>query len=333
MKGEKSSEAGRALSVRVSAFDASFVFYKGGKMNLTEIKIPSTDGIHSLRTKVYTPDTEPIGLLQVVHGMTEHIDRYDRFMKDMCECGYVVFGADNLGHGKSVRDDSELGFIAHENGWEYLCRDVAAVCEHIKKNYPALPCYLLGHSMGSFIVRVASERYITPDKLIIMGTGGPNPLASIGITLAKLIKAAKGENHISALIDNLAFGSYNDRFKDDGDKGWLTRDASVREKYISDKYCTFKFTISAMIDLLTLCKKSNESIWYKTMSAKKIPMLLTSGEDDPVGDYGKGVVKVYELLKDQNADVSVKLYKNYRHEILNDSSYQAVISDIKDFLL
>lgn len=301
-------------------------------MNIKEIRIPSSDGKHLLRTKIYTPSTAPVGIFGVVHGMTEHIDRYDRFMSDMCECGYIVFGSDNLGHGKSVSDDSELGFIASENGWEYLCRDVAVVSEYIKKDYPSLPYYLLGHSMGSFIVRMATEKYVAPDKLIIMGTGGPNPLAGIGIVLAKCIKAMYGERHISAFIDKMAFGSYNGRFKEDGDKGWLTRDASVRQKYASDKYCTFKFTISAMLDLLTLCKRSNDYDWYKNVSAKNIPMLLTSGEDDPVGDYGKGVVKVYELLGKQNANVTLKLYKDYRHEILNDSSYDAVVADIKDFL-
>ena len=300
-------------------------------MNITEITIPSSDGIHQLRTKIYTPDTEPIGIFGVVHGMTEHIDRYDRFMSDMCKCGYVVFGSDNLGHGKSVRDDSELGFISHENGWDHLCRDVAIVSEHVKRGYPSLPFSLLGHSMGSFIVRLTAEKYVTPDKLIIMGTGGPNPLAGIGIVLAKLIKATKGERHISRFIDNMAFGSYNDRFKEDGAQGWLTSDASVREKYASDKYCTFKFTISAMLDLLILCKSANDKVWFKNVSAKKIPILLTSGEDDPVGDYGKGVLRVYELLGEQNADVTLKLYKNYRHEILNDTSYDAVVADIKDF--
>ncbi len=303
-------------------------------MNIKEIGIPSSDGIHTLRAKLYIPDIPPVGLFHVVHGMTEHIDRYDSFMRDMCDCGYAVIGADNLGHGKSVKDDTELGFIAHENGWDYLCRDVERVGVYIKEKYPSLPYCLLGHSMGSFIVRVACERYITPNKLIIMGTGGASSAtAGMGIALINVIKAFKGERHISPFIDKMAFGSYNKRFKEDGEHGWLTSDTSVREKYAADKYCTFKFTVSSMKDLMTLCKISNSRTWVEKIAEKDFPILFVSGDQDPVGGYGVMVKKPYNGLKAFGADkVFIKLYKNYRHEILNDSSYPEVLSDIKEFL-
>ncbi len=301
-------------------------------MNINEIKIPSSDGVHSLRAKLYIPDTDPVGIFQIVHGMTEHIDRYDRFMLDICSLGYAVIGADNLGHGKSVHDDSELGFIALKNGWDFLCRDVARVAEYAKALYPSLPHILLGHSMGSFIVRVASERYLTPDKLIIMGTGGPNPMAGLGIGLINGIALLRGERHISPFIDKMAFGAYNKRFESDGAQGWLTSDTEIRKKYAQDKYCTFKFTLSAMRDLLTLCKNANTKAWSEHISGKGFPILLVSGDFDPVGDYGAGVKKVFEMLKNNGADVSLKLYHGYRHEILNDSCYCDVLSDIGEFI-
>lgn len=301
-------------------------------MNIRELSVPSCDNIHKLKVKVYVPDTEPVGIFGIIHGMTEHIDRYDRFMRDMAECGYIVYGHNHLGHKDSVTLDTELGFIASNNGWDLLCRDSAAVYEHIKGLYGALPFYLLGHSMGSFIARITAEKYLTPDKLIIMGTGGPNPLASVGLSLIKLIKKVKGERHVSPFIYSMAFGSYNKRFSDDGEHGWLTKDKAVREQYAIDKYCTFKFSVSAMGDLMTLLDRSNTKKWAKALTEKKIPILLVSGENDPVGDYGRGVEKVHAMLKDAGAVVTMKLYPDYRHEILNDDSYGEVVSDIKSFI-
>ena len=301
-------------------------------MTIKEIYVPSCDSIHDLRTKIYIPDTAPVGLFQVVHGMTEHIDRYDPVMTSLCESGYVVFGHDHLGHKGSVSDDSELGFIASHNGWDLLCRDVGAVYENVSAAYPSLPYFLLGHSMGSFVVRLATQKYVTPDRLIVMGTGGPNPLARMGQALIKTIKKAKGERHISSLIYKIALGSYNERFREDGEYGWLTTDAKHREIYASDKYCTFKFTVSAMGDLMMLLSESNGKECTEALAKKQIPILLISGKCDPVGNYGKGVREVYSMLKNAGARVSLKLYPEYRHEILNDTCADEVITLIKRFI-
>ena len=301
-------------------------------MKITQKYVPSVDGIHNLFIKVYTPDTTTIGILGNIHGMTEHKDRYDRLMSDIAELGYVVYGHNHLGHKDSVRDDTELGFISSSDGWDLLCRDSARVYESIKDEYGALPFTLLGHSMGSFIARLTAERYITPDKLIIMGTGGPNPLAPVGLSLIKIIKAAKGERYVSPLIYSMAFGSYNNKFAEDGKQGWLTKDASVRDAYAADKYCTFKFSVSAMADLMTLLYKSNKKEWAENIAKKHFPVLLVSGSEDPVGDYGRGVARVYTMLAHAGADVTLRLYDGYRHEILNDASYDEVLKDILKFI-
>lgn len=245
--------------------------------------VPSSDGIHALSGKVYIPEENPKGLFHVVHGMTEHIERYDFFMRKLAEDGYICFGYD-----------------------------------------------LMGHSMGSFVSRLAAEKYIKPDKFIIMGTGGPNPSAGIGLIAIDIAKIFKGEKYISKTIDNLAFGSFNSHFEDENDTiAWLTKDKEQKEKYAADPFCTFKFTLSAMHDLVTLNKKANRAAWFRSI---KMPVLIVSGSDDPVGDYGKGVTKVYEKLKKAGCDVQIKLYENCRHEILNDTCRDEVVRDIENFI-
>lgn len=296
--------------------------------------VPSTDGAHDLIGRVYLPSVEAKGYFQVVHGMTEHIERYDRFMTDMAEAGYITFGYDHLGHGKTAKNDSELGYIAEKNGWELLSRDVGAYADAIRDNFgnKNMPYCLMGHSMGSFVVRLSAERYVKPDKLIIMGTGGPNPAAGAGLVLIAIIKFFMGEKHFSKLIDGIAFGSYNKRFGGGSEadpKPWLTNDEDIRKKYYADKFCMFNFTVSAMGDLIKLIKYSNSSKWFKNIP--DTDMLLVSGADDPVGDYGKGVEIVEKKLKEQNKHVRCVIYKGARHEILNDFTYDSVKKDILDF--
>lgn len=297
----------------------------------------SCDGIHKLSGVIYEPAGEACGFFHIVHGMTEHIGRYDRIMSDLAEQGYICFGYDNLGHGNTARDESELGYIAKKEGYDLLCRDVKtfsdAVFAEYGEKYKCLSYCLMGHSMGSFIVRLAAEKYVHPDKLIIMGTGGANPSAGAGIALISLIKLFKGDKHISPLIDKMAFGSYNNKFKNDPDASstsWLTTDQSIRNKYLEDNYCNFKFTVSAMGDLMRLLQRSNRAAWFKNMS-KTLPILLVAGKDDPVGNYGKGVCKVADKLRSAGADVKCIIYDGARHEILNDFTYEKVKSDILDF--
>ena len=299
-----------------------------------DFSVLSSDGKHILAGRVFLPSGEIKGFFHVVHGMTEYIGRYEKIMTDMAELGYLAFGYDNLGHGKTAADDSELGYIAPKNGWDLLLRDVkvfsdAVFAEFGRKDQPYV---LMGHSMGSFIVRLATEKYVGPDKLIIMGTGGANPAAGAGLALIAVIKAIRGGKHISPLVLSLALGNNNKRFADENDPGsWITTDVSVRDKYRNDKYCTFKFTVSAMGDLISLLKNCNRSAWFKNMP-KDLPILLVSGEDDPIGNFGKGVTEVYNKLKAQGAKVEYKLYKGARHEILNDFTYGEVKNDILDFV-
>lgn len=296
-------------------------------------EVLSSDKIHQLKGKIYIPEGSARGLFHVVHGMTEHIARYDAFMRRIAEEGYIVFGYDHLGHGMTAADDSELGFIAHEKGWEKLVDDVFLFGNEIRKIMgDSLPFILMGHSMGSFIVRLTAVKYNHHDKLIIMGTGGPNPMSGAGITAAGMIKKLRGERHISDFIYKMAFGSYNQRFADENDPyAWLSADRANRDRYRADRFCTFRFTVSAMQDLVILNKNCNEKTWFRSIDHKK-PILLVSGSDDPVGEFGEGVKKVYNALKAAGANVRMKLYEGCRHEILQDFKKETVTSDIIRFI-
>ena len=301
-------------------------------VELKKIKVKSNDGIHFLAGVVYIPDGEKKGIYHIVHGMTEHIGRYDRIMTALAENGYICCGYDNLGHGYTANSKDELGYIAPKRGWDILARDVATFSDAVRAEYGSeLPYYLMGHSMGSFIARLAAERYAKPDKLIIMGTGGPNPAADPGLLLIEVIKLFYGDKHISKLIDKIAFGSYNKRFNENDGSSWLTTDVEVRKKYWKDEFCSFKFTVSAMGDLIRLIKYSNSSSWFKNISSS-MPILLVSGNEDPVGDYGKGILSVCDKLKKNGKNVRYILYKGARHEILNDFSYDDVKNDILHFI-
>lgn len=300
-------------------------------------RTPSTDGIHTLAGTVYLPDCEPKGAFHVVHGMAEHIGRYDRFLGDMANEGYLCFGYDNLGHGHTARTPDELGYIAPKNGYDLLARDVKKFADAVLAEYAAdrpLPYYLMGHSMGSFITRYAVAHYVTPAKYIIMGTGGQNPAADAGLAVIALLQRRHGDRYLSPLVDRLAFGSYNDRFgggTPEDPSPWLTNDRTEREKYYADPLCGFPFTVSAMGDLIRLNKLTNNKTWYHNFP-KDLPVLLISGKDDPVGNYGKGVLQVRDRLKNHGVSADVILYPGARHEILNDRTYTQTKSDILAFL-
>ena len=283
---------------------------------VTSLRVPSSDGIHTLAGIAVVPSGKPRAILHIVHGMTEHISRYTKTMRALAEKGILCVGYDNLGHGYTA-GKGEHGFIAEKDGDELLIKDVALFAAAVKARYgDELPYVLMGHSMGSFIVRLAAAKTFRPDKLIIMGTGGKNPVAGLALGLIALNQKC-----------------YNDRFKSEGNERnlWLTTCADVRKKYAADPLCTFRFTISAMGDLIRLLKDSNDAAWYATLD-KALPVLLVSGTDDPVGAFGKGVKEVYDRLIATDHNAKLKLYEGARHEILNDHSRDEVVADLLDFI-
>ena len=301
-------------------------------MTKIQKEIPSADGIHTLRGFVYLPE-KPKGIVQIVHGMAEHIGRYDAFMSYLAENGWIVCGHDHLGHGKTAENNEELGFFAKKNGDFLLCEDTFAFGNTVKEDYPSLPFILLGHSMGSFIVRQTVRLHPDScDALIIMGTGGKNPLSAIGFCISSLIRIIFGEKHISKFVNHIAFSSYNKRTNSEKEYAWLSRNEKEVEKHDKDPFCSFPFTVSAMCDLIRLQSLVNQKTWYANIR-KDLPILLVSGAEDPVGNYGKGVEEVYSaFITEGITDVVRKIYPDMRHEILNEIEKETVYKDVLSFI-
>ncbi len=294
--------------------------------------ILSSDKKNTLSGVMYVPDGDISGIFHLVHGMTEYIGRYEPLFSALASEGYLCVGFDNLGHGNTAKVE-DLGFIASKNGWSYMVDDVKLFADSIKAEYPNLPYILMGHSMGSFITRVAVSRYNDlADKYICCGTAGSNPAAAAGLLLCNIIKAFRGERAVSPFLENIAFGSYNKRFDGDTKYEWLTKDRQIIEAYSQDKYCTFHFTVSALKDLMKLLKLCNSKKCFND-TKNDLPILLIAGDMDPVGNYGKGVKQVYNNFKSNGKEnTTIILYENCRHEIHNDTCKEQMTKDILKFI-
>lgn len=294
--------------------------------------ILSSDNKNTLSGVLYLPEGDVRGIFHLVHGMTEYIGRYEPLFSALANVGYICCGFDNLGHGNTAKED-DLGFIAHKDGWDYMVRDVKVFADSVKSDHPDLPYILMGHSMGSFITRIAVSRYSDlADKYVCCGTAGKNPVAGMGLLLCNTIKLFRGERAVSPMLENIAFGAYNKRFDGNTKYEWLTKDRKIIDKYIADKYCTFHFTVSALHDLIKLIKICNGK---KCFAATKndLPLLIIAGDMDPVSNYGKGITEVYNNYKKSgNTNVAMRLYENCRHEIHNDTCREQMINDILEFI-
>ncbi len=296
---------------------------------IEKLSFPSTDGTSNVTGWIYVPTIQPKGVVQISHGMCEYIGRYHRFMEDMADKGFVVCGHDHIGHGSSSSPE-RYGYFGAKDGYRNLVEDLHKMTTVVKEKYPALPYFLFGHSMGSFITRLYIAKYADElNGVVICGTGGPNPMAKLGSFLCQCVASVKGPLYRSAMLDKMAFGSFNKRFSPPRtSKDWLTRDPKIVDRYLEDSKCMFLFTACGYRDLTKLSSMANSASWFRSVD-RKLPILLISGDMDPVGDYGKGVEKVYQMLKKSKVeDVSIVLYPGARHELLNEINYDEVLRDV-----
>lgn len=298
-----------------------------------KIRFPSADGQRMVTGWIYSPNAEAVGILQLSHGMCEYIGRYEHFIEDLVRNGFVVCGHDHIGHGASSEME-EYGYFGPKDGWTNLVQDLHTMTGIVKESYPGLPCFLFGHSMGSFVSRLYLSSFSYElTGVILCGTGGPNPMAGVGIPVCRLVSMVCGKKHRSKLLDRLAFGAYNKKIQPQRTKqDWLTRDETVVDRYRNDPKCMFLFTAAGYGDLSKLSQKANCSAWYQSLD-RNLPMFLISGDMDPVGDYGHGVEQVYDRLKQIGiSDVALKLYPGARHELLNETNYDEVLEDILQWI-
>ena len=297
-----------------------------------EFSFPSRDGINTCHACSWEPDNGNIrAVFQIVHGMQEYIERYNAFAEFLASNGFLVVGEDHLGHGHTAATEKDLGYFTKDHPETVIVRDVHRLKKMTQEKYPGIPYFILGHSMGSFILR----KYLTMygngiDGAIIAGTGVmPAIVTGLAIFLTNVEKVFFGDRHISPLIDKIAFGGYNKKIKDaKSPSDWICSDRAVVRKSDQDSLCTFKFSVNAYRTLFKIlnfvCRNKN-----LVTVPKELPILILSGDEDPVGAYGKGPQTVYEqYVKIGITDIGIKLYPGMRHEILNEKGNSEVYSDI-----
>lgn len=289
---------------------------------MLRFSIPSSDGKTELAAYKLVPE-QPRAMVQISHGMKEYFLRYEGFADYLAQNGFLVFGHDHLGHGNTAKSSDDLGFTVSADA---LAEDVHKLSLAMKKEHPTLPLILFGHSMGSFIARAVLEQYATDyAAAVICGTGGPDTPAGAGKLLAGLLIALRGERHRSAFVTGVAFGTYNKKFEKGCDKNaWLSCDTAIVDRYNADPFCAYTFTLRGYADLFSLVGKVNRRAWFHALP-KDLPLLVVSGAEDPVGSWGKGVRAVADRLRNADMkDVTLRLYPEMRHEILNEIGKEQV---------
>jgi len=295
------------------------------------LAVASATGQGFLQADLFKPADEPRFGLLIVHGMADHRRRYHEVAVWFAARGAVVLTYDQAGHGDSAPDVEHYGFFAARDGASLVIQDLDQMLSLFRDRYPELPLVILAHSMGSLIVR----DYLTTIRqplagVILTGTSGPVPAVKlmIGRWLAMYAQHKFGPKYRSTQIDRILHSGYLSRVphpKTEFD--WLTRDPEVVADYIADPACGYIFTVSAMLDLTVWTERINQPSWAGQV-AKDLPLLLASGEQDPVGQFSRGVRRVAKMLNAAGCRVKTIIYPQARHEILNETNRQMVYADL-----
>lgn len=310
-------------------------------MKREEFYFDSRDGESRIHAVKWIPDKDPVCILQIIHGMAEYAERYDRFACKLAKEGILVTGEDHLGHGKSIYSKTDvnqsdsgkhpLGYFCHHDPATVVVRDAHRLKKTIQEQYPGIPYLILGHSMGSFILRNYICRYGSGiDGAIIMGTGmQPAGMVKFAKGLVKFLTVFCGERHVSRLVDKAAFGSNNKRIEAPKTKmDWLSSDEKEVQKYVNDPLCGFTFTLNGFYTLFELINRLYQTEELKKMPAE-LPVLFVSGKEDPIGDYGEAVCKVAESFQTLGMQhIECRIYPGMRHELLNEIGRETVDADI-----
>ena len=300
-----------------------------------DFTFPSSTGRNTIHALRCLPDGQPKAVVQIAHGIAEHIERYRPFMAFLAENGYVAVGNDHLGHGKTISIPEEQGFFAEENGWDYVVADMDNLRDLMKNKYPDVPYVFFGHSMGSFLTRTYLLKHPGKyDAAILSGTGHQARLMVLGgYAAASLFTALQGAHAVGTKLNDIAFGSYNKGYENPRTiYDWLSRDPAVPDAYAADPLCGFIATNGLFRDMMGGIKFITDQKNINTMNKEK-PIYFMSGDADPVGENGKGVTKAYKAFcKAGLHDVFMRLYPGGRHEMLNETNKEQVYQDILAWL-
>lgn len=300
-----------------------------------EVMLTSTDGNNNLRVLIWEPEVHTKAIMQISHGMIEYMDRYDEFAQYLNSRGILVIGNDHLGHGPSVKSDDYLGYFGPGKNFTVV-DDLKKVTDYAKETYGSnYPYVLFGHSMGSFMAREYIMTYgDSIDAAIICGTGyTPRAILAFGRALTSVVGFFKGDMHHPAIIQKIAFGAYLKRIPDaKTSSDWLSRDEEIVRKYINGKYTTFTFSVNGYKTLFGALafieKKANIE-----KTPLDLPIFMIAGDEDPVGEYGKGVKTVYNQYKSLGVkELDIKIYEGYRHEVHNETGRETVYDDVASYI-
>lgn len=309
-------------------------------MQTTTISYPSHDNASTIRALVWEPgdaarpDFSPRAVVQIVHGMSEHVERYAPFAEFLVGRGFVVCANDHVGHGKTA-GERDLGHMPLANGADVLVEDVHALREKVCERYPHARHVMFGHSMGSFATRVYLTRHADGlSAAILCGTGQQPRIQTVaGRVITRLIAQIRGERHVSRFVDSLGAGAYGRAIKDARtDVDWISSDPDVVDEYIADPLCGQPFTVGAYATLASLVADATDARLARRVP-KDLPLLFVAGAEDPVGDCGRGVARAVDEYRNAGVRlVEMGIYPGARHEILNEPCHEAVWHDVEEFL-
>ena len=300
-----------------------------------EFRFPSRDGVHQCHAMQWLPEGRPPrAVVQIVHGVAEYIRRYAPFARFLADRGFAVVGADHLGHGETVTD-GVYGCFGPKDGWALVSGDVRRLRELAGEQHPGIPCFMLGHSMGSFLTRTYLIDWPgTVDGAILSGTGQEAPaMVALGKAICSFFCKTVGAEGHSRLVYNLSLGAYNKQFRPNRTTAdWICRDEAVVDAYLKDPLCTFEPTVGLFRDMMGGLQYISDPDNLKKMDPAT-PVYLFSGDNDPVGQNGAGVRRVCGFFRDAGcADLTMKLYPGGRHEMLNEINKEEVWADVLAWL-
>ncbi|WP_051508737.1 alpha/beta fold hydrolase [Sporosarcina sp. D27] len=301
---------------------------------MKEQLLTMSDGV-ILDSYFMEPPGIPRGHIHLVHGMAEHIGRYEAVMNDLARAGYFVTGYNQRGHGQRALDHDQLGDFEDGVTFDRLVEDVREVMDAYKVEYPNLSRILFGHSMGSFVVRRFSQKYGTEiDALICSATAGRPGLTRVGGSLlASILSIKDGPHAPSKVLDTLGFGGYNKTVSSPETKfDWLSTDRQTVRDYIEDPLSGAVSTNSFFHVLFDGLKLISTTSAYESVP-KKLPILLFSGTEDPVGNMGIGIFEAAGMYKDAGVEnVTAYLFEGVRHEPLQGPSRESVLNMMKQWV-
>lgn len=281
----------------------------------------------------WIPDqaTELNGVIQVLHGVAEHSARYQQTAEKLCQAGFAVVAHDHRGHGQTAENLTELGQFADRYGWQLVISDTHAVNKDIRERFINTPVIGLGHSMGCFILQTYAANH--PNQLDGIALSAPTAthplLARAATILATVEKFGLGRRRDSRLLQQLVFGGYNRRFRPNRTAfDWLSRNPQVVDSYLADVKCGFTGSTQLWLDItegVAALYADNRL----AMLPKETPYYLFAGGDDPMSNASSGVRRLIEKLTRYGIkDITVNIYPEGRHEMLNEVNHSEVTRDL-----